>query len=127
MLITMAKNILIVDDDPTVSSIFEFILQQVGYSALSATNGEDCLKIVEKTPSLNLVFLDAKMPGLSGIETLKRLQKSTPNLRVIMMSNYTESSKLEDVYDLGAFGIIYKPFDVEEVLTIIKRIFKIQV
>lgn len=123
----MTKTILIVDDDPTVSSIFEFILSQVGYKALSAKNGEECLKIVKQDPQIDLVFLDAKMPGISGIDTLKTLQKTNPYLRVIIMNNYTESSQLEDVYDLGAFGIIYKPFDVEEVLTIIKRIFKIEV
>lgn len=119
------KTILVVDDDQSINSIFEFILQQAGYKTLTATSGEECLDFFRNGQQIDLVFLDLKMPGLSGIETFRELQKIIPTQLVIMMTGYSVDDLLKEAFELGAYGVIYKPFDVEEVLSVIEKIFRL--
>ncbi|NDC82504.1 response regulator [bacterium] len=121
----MTKTILVVDDDQSINSIFEFVLQQAGYFTITTTSGQECIDLVKSNQSIDLVFLDLKMPGLSGIETFKEIQKLRPLLLVVMMTGYSVDDLLREAFDLGAYGVIYKPFDVEEVLSVIEKIFRI--
>ncbi len=120
----MKKTILVVDDDPSITSIFEFILQQAGYNTITASSGDSCLEILRKKKPIDLIFLDVKMDGLSGIETLKEVLKIDATSLVIMMTGYSVDKMLQEALDLGAYGVIYKPFDVEEVLSTLSQIFQ---
>ena len=113
------------DDDPSILSIFEFILQQAGYDTTAVDSGKACLDVIKSGKKMHLVFLDIKMPDMSGIETFKQIQGLVPNQLVVMMTGYTVDNLLKEAYDLGAYGVIYKPFDVEEVLSVIENIFKL--
>ncbi|MBT5954238.1 response regulator [bacterium] len=121
----MSKNILVVDDDESISSIFEFILQQAGFTVITAKTGNDCLSVLSQNEKIDLIFLDVKMPGISGLDTLREILKSNPNMLVIMMTGFSINEVLKTAYEKGAYGIIYKPFDIEEVLNIINKIFEI--
>lgn len=121
----MDKTILVVDDDQSILSIFEFILQQAGYTTISVSSGEECIKIVESDQKIDLVFLDVKMPGLSGIDTFRKIQVIRPFLLVVMMTGYSVDELLKEAFSLGAYGVIYKPFDIEEVISVIDKIFKL--
>jgi two-component system nitrogen regulation response regulator GlnG len=121
----MSKTILVVDDDQSINSIFEFILQQAGYHTITTTSGQECIDIIRSGQEVDLVFLDLKMPGLSGIDTFKEIQKVRPMLLVIMMTGYSVDELLREAFELGAYGVIYKPFDVEEVLSVIEKIFRL--
>ncbi|MFC1753337.1 response regulator [Thermoproteota archaeon] len=121
----MTKTILVVDDDPSINSIFEFILQQAGYKTITTTSGDECVKMLKSGVVVDLVFLDLKMPHMSGIETFREIQKLRPMLLVIMMTGYSVDELLKEAFELGAYGVIYKPFDVEEVLSVIEKIFKL--
>ncbi len=120
-----SKTILVVDDEKSILSIFEFILQQAGYEALIANSGEECLDILASGKKIHLIFLDIKMSKMTGIETFKKIQALCPNQLVMMMTGFGVDSLLKDAYELGAYGVIYKPFDVEEVLSTIDTIFKL--
>ncbi len=121
----MNKTILVVDDDQSINSIFEFILQQAGYHTITTTSGAECIDIIKSGQAVDLVFLDLKMPGLSGIDTFKEIQKIRPMMLVIMMTGYSIDELLREAFELGAYGVIYKPFDVEEVLSVIDKIFRL--
>lgn len=121
----MTKTILVVDDDQSINSIFEFVLQQAGYLTITTTSGQECIDIIESDQTVDLVFLDLKMPGISGIDTFKEIQKLRPMLLVIMMTGYSVDDLLREAFELGAYGVIYKPFDVEEVLSVIEKIFRL--
>jgi DNA-binding NtrC family response regulator len=119
------KNVLVVDDDQSILSIFEFILKETGYNTITASSGQDCLDILKKGPKIDLVFLDVKMPGITGIDVFKQIQKTDPKLLVVMMTGYSEDELIKEVFELGAYGIIYKPFDMEEILSVVEKIFNI--
>ncbi|NBV41402.1 response regulator [bacterium] len=121
----MSKTILVVDDDQSINSIFEFILQQAGYNTITTTSGQECIDIIRSGQEIDLVFLDLKMPGISGIDTFKEIQKMRPMLLVIMMTGYSVDELLKEAFEMGAYGVIYKPFDVEEVLSVIEKIFRL--
>ncbi len=121
----MDKTILVVDDDQSIVSIFEFILQQAGYNTITASSGYECIDIIKSDRKIDLVFLDVKMPGLSGIDTFKEIQKLRPFLLVVMMTGYSVDELLKEAFELGAYGVIYKPFDIEEVISVIDKIFKL--
>lgn len=118
----VSRTILVVDDDPSITSIFEFILQQAGYNTITTSSGYECVEVIRSTQPVDIVFLDLKMPGLSGIETYKEIQKARPHVLVVLMTGFTVDDFLKEAFELGAYGVIYKPFDVEEVLSIISKI-----
>ena len=124
-LLTMPKTILVVDDDQSINSIFEFILQQAGYNTITTSSGYGCIETFKSGKHIDLVFLDLKMPGLSGIDTYKEIKAIKPSQLVIMMTGYSVDELLKEAFELGAYGVIYKPFDVEEVLSVIEKIFRL--
>ncbi len=121
----MAKKILVIDDDQSILSIFEYILQEAGYQTETASDGYEALEKVKQHADIDLVFTDVKMPGLSGIDTFKEIQKIRPRMLVVMMTGYSVDELLKEAFELGAYGVIYKPFDMEEVLSIIEKIFNL--
>ena len=121
----MSKKILVVDDDQSILSIFEYILQEAGYQTDTATDGYEAIEKAKTLDDIDLMFMDVKMPGLSGIEAFKEIQKIKPRLLVVMMTGYSVDELLKEAFELGAYGVIYKPFDMEEVLSIIEKIFNL--
>ncbi|MBT3261326.1 response regulator [bacterium] len=115
------KTILIVDDDKSVISIFDFVLKGTGYQTITAQNGLECLDILQ-SKAVDLIFLDVKMPGMTGIDIFKEIQKKHPSQLVVLMTGYSEDELVKEAFTLGAYGIIYKPFDMEEVLSVIDKI-----
>ena len=121
----MTHKILVVDDDQSILSIFEYILQEAGYVTETASDGFEAIEKIKNIADIDLLFMDVKMPGMSGIETFKEIQKIKPRLLVVMMTGYSVDELLKEAFELGAYGVIYKPFDMEEVLSIIDKIFKL--
>ncbi|MGB5106895.1 MAG: sigma-54 dependent transcriptional regulator [Candidatus Zixiibacteriota bacterium] len=106
-------KLLIIDDDPKVSWILREGLQS-GYDIITASDGIEGIQIAskEKPP---LILLDIKMPGMSGLEVLKKLKKAELPSDVIMLSGQGETETVVEAVQLGAFFFINKPFDVREV------------
>ena len=113
-----------VDDDQSINSIFEFILNQAGYTTITTNSGEECLEVL-KTKKNKFDFPRCENESASGIETFKKIKKLDPLQLVIMMTGYSVDELLKEAFELGAYGVIYKPFDVEEVLSIIEKRFKL--
>ncbi len=113
-------TILIIDDDDQLRESFRKLLTEEGYCCISAASGEEGVGIVEnKTP--DLVVLDMRLPGINGFETFKRIHKIEPKLPVIMMTAYGTTETAIEATKMGAFDYILKPFEVPEILKIIKQ------
>ncbi len=106
-------KILVIDDDPKVSWILSEALSEK-YEFVSARDGIEGLQLVT-TEKPVLILLDIKMPGMSGLEVLEKLNKIEDRPEVIMISGHGETNYVVDSIRLGAAEFVNKPFDVQEV------------
>lgn len=99
------KRILIVDDDPLISRMYENKMQLDGHEAEVAVNGEEAITAVRKNKP-DLILLDVMMPKLNGVETLKILkgEETTKNIPVIILTNLGD--KPEDIDKAKALGAL---------------------
>ena len=119
----MAANIkgriLVIDDEPQVGMIFTKVLQSAGYDVSAAESGEEGLKKLEPVP--DVVFLDIKLPGMNGIETLRRIRKQAPNLPVVMMTAYQTVDTAVESMRMGACDYLIKPLDNNRIKDVVKH------
>ena len=111
-------HVLIVDDEPSISTTLEGILTDEGYDVSMAENGTQALELV-KSNSPDIILLDIWMPGLDGIEVLKAIKEFQSDLEVIIMSGHGSIDTAVRATKLGAFDFIEKPLSLENVLTTI--------
>jgi len=116
------KTILVVDDDKNTRRLIEDILCKTGlYDVVQATNGESCLRKL-KEMKLDLIMLDLQMPGIDGIETLKRLNQMERHLPVIIMTAHGSIDKAVASMKLGAHDFLTKPFPGERLKVTVKNV-----
>ncbi|MCD6298991.1 MAG: sigma-54-dependent Fis family transcriptional regulator, partial [Thermoplasmata archaeon] len=107
----MTEKIMFVDDDPSILDAAKTAIESYGYDVITAKSGMECLAKLEEA---DLVFLDIKMPGMNGIDVLKKIKKRNSSLPVIMITAYATVDTAKEAMKHGAFDYIRKPFDVEE-------------
>ncbi|MBD1401440.1 sigma-54-dependent Fis family transcriptional regulator [Pelobacter sp. M08fum] len=120
----MMKHILIVDDEESIRQSLEGILKDEGFKTTFAANGEQCLQIIN-VEDPDLILLDIWMPGIDGLETLKRIKQTRPHQLVVMMSGHGTIETAIKATRLGAFDFIEKPLSLEKVLLSIENALKI--
>ncbi len=116
--LSIDKTVLIVDDDETIRDYFERALKE--YKVLKASSGEEALEIIQKE-RIDLVLLDIRMPGIDGIETLKRIREINKHIQVIMLSAYGTLETNLEAARLGAYTSIAKPFDLNDMKSVIQN------
>jgi nitrogen regulation protein NR(I) len=113
-------TILIIDDDDQLRKSFNKLLAEEGYDSKCAASGEAGLKIIqEEIP--DLVILDMRLPGLNGFETFKVIHEMEPKLPVIIMTAFGTTETAIEATKMGAFDYVLKPFDIPEMLVVIKQ------
>jgi PAS domain S-box-containing protein len=105
-------RILVVDDDPEVREVTFLMLQEVGYDVVGVDSGQAALDCLDRGDAYDLMIVDIAMPGLNGIETVRRAREKRPNLRVLYASGYAEAT--HDDGQTGADHRIKKPFRLVE-------------
>lgn len=116
---TKRANILVLDDDLGPRESLKFILKP-HYNVYAAENGEQAIKILHQVP-IDLVTVDLKMPGLSGTKVLEKIKRHDPEIEAIIITGFGSMETAVDGLRLGAFDYITKPFDVDQILTLIRR------
>ncbi len=114
-------NILIVDDEPLIRRSLSEFLSLEGYTAGSTSNGVQALELL-KTYAADIVISDIKMPEMDGVELLRNIKKSHPNIQVILVTGYASIKSAVDAMKEGAYDYIIKPIIDNEIKIIIERI-----
>jgi len=114
------NSIIIIDDDDQLRNSFIKLLSEEGYMAFGAASGEAGINIVKKEIP-DLVILDMRLPGMNGLETFRAIHKIEPKLPVIIMTAFGSTENAIEATKLGAFDYILKPFDIPDMLTLVKQ------
>ncbi|MCX7722572.1 MAG: hybrid sensor histidine kinase/response regulator [Verrucomicrobiae bacterium] len=114
------RKILVIDDEEVVLDSCTQVLSSPNCTVLTAGNGEQGLRLVDEA-NPDLVFLDLKMPGLSGMDVLERIRAKYPLMVVIVITGYATVSSAVEAMKKGAFDFLPKPFSPEELRLITKR------
>ena len=105
-------KVLVVDDEPEVRQVLHEFLASRGYDVVQAGSGAEALALLAREP-LDLILLDVNMPGMDGVETLKRITALESPVPVIMVTANSDIGLTSKLLALGAADYIPKPFDLE--------------
>lgn len=119
---TSRANILIVDDEIGPRESLRMILKP-NYNVFTAENGNAAVQMIKKI-EIEVATLDLRMPGISGIETLKEIRTLDPNVMVIIITGYGTLKSAIEAIRYGAFDYIPKPFNVPEISCVIEKAIK---
>jgi len=114
-------RILIVDDEEVLRDVLETLLRREGFDVLLAASGEEALSILDGEEEVDLVILDIMLPGISGIDTLRSIRVSSPELPVIVITAYSSIDGAIEAMKHGAYHYIPKPFKNEEVILTVNK------
>lgn len=116
----MPDSILIVDDERGIRETLCAVLEDEGFVAEAVASGEECLKAVERR-AYRCVLLDVWLPGIDGLETLKRLRETNVESAVVMISGHGNIETAVEATKLGAFNFIEKPLSIEKTLLTVRN------
>ena len=105
----MTERILIIDDEEHIRRMMRLTLEAAGYKVGEAADGSEGVKLYADGSSWDLVVLDQRMPGIDGLETLRRLKASNSGARVVMATAYASIELAVDAMKLGAADFVRKP------------------
>jgi len=114
------ENILVIDDEKSLIELLAVIFKKEGYGVMQAMSGEKALDILEKG-GIDFVITDIRMPGLDGMEVLRRVKASYPDVPVVMITAYGTVQQAVEALKAGALDYVVKPFDVDELRIIVAR------
>ena len=106
-------KVLVVDDEKDFVEMFSLRLEEIGEKVTSVNSGQECLEMLEKV-AIDVVILDIKMPGMDGIETLRKIKKNFPLVEVIMLTGHGTVETAVEGMKLGASDYLLKPADFDE-------------
>jgi two-component system response regulator AtoC len=119
------KHIMVADDDPAIVALLTDFLEGEGFTISEARTGREVLaRLAAAKP--DLLLMDVRLPDASGLEILQKIQDQSLAVPVLIMTAFGTSSMAIKAIQLGAFDYITKPFDLEEVLHTINRLFEYQ-
>ena len=107
------STVLIVDDERTLARAVKAFLAEAGYEAEVAGDAEQALRMLE-TLRPDVVFCDVRLPGMNGIDLLKRIREFDAGIPVVMMTSSREEGDLIASYELGVNSYVVKPVDFDE-------------
>lgn len=117
------KRILVVDDEENARIGLSKLLEREGFEVESVANGYEALNYLNQR-KVNVIVTDINMPEMNGITFLKELNKSFPDSNVIMITAYGGVESYIEAMNLGAYEYINKPIKIEELKSILRKIFK---
>jgi len=116
----MKPKILVVDDEASHRQMLKAVLSAEGYEIREAADGEDAVRSVEEKFH-DLILMDIRMPGLSGIEALQKIKDISPGIPIIIMTAYASVNTAINALKSGAYDYLTKPLDIEELKILVAK------
>ena len=107
-----SKRVLVADDANFMRMMLKDILTHRGHIVLEARDGQECLGMLQEEP-VEVCLLDINMPGMDGLEVLRRIKSGQPGLKVVMLSALSQESNVRQALQYGADAFVVKPFQPE--------------
>ncbi len=115
-------RILWADDEIDLLKPQLFFLEKKGYDVLTVSNGHDALDVLDEDNSIDIVFLDESMPGLTGLETLARIKVNRPNIPIVMITKNEAENIMEEAIGSQIDDYLIKPVNPNQILLTLKKI-----
>lgn len=113
-------RIIVIDDEPSVLESFKMILKIKDYEVTTFPDGPSALAQIQKD-LYDLAFVDYKLPGMDGLEVLKKIKEIDPNMEVCIVTAYATETSHANAITLGALEYLRKPFLMEEIYELVER------
>ncbi|MBZ0199275.1 MAG: sigma-54 dependent transcriptional regulator [Ignavibacteriaceae bacterium] len=114
-------SVLIIDDEESQVESIKGFLKRRNYNVYTAFNGADGLKIITEN-TIDVVLTDFRMPGLSGLEVLKKVKEINPDIDVVVITAYGSVQDAVDIMKTGAYDYLTKPIDLDDLESLLERI-----
>jgi CheY-like chemotaxis protein len=119
----VSETILLVDDDETALTLGQEMLSKIGYTILTAADGERALEIYhQKQNIIDLIILDLMMPGMGGLKCLEKLVAADPHVKILIASGHPPNRSAQDFLEAGAKGFITKPYGLDRIVRAIQEV-----
>lgn len=115
------SRILIVDDEKNLRLTMTMCLEPLGYEIGTADDGEDALRQLDNQ-EFHLILLDIRLPGMDGLDVLRRVVKQHPDIPIVMVSAHGTVESAVEAMKLGAVDFLQKPFTPQELRTVVKQV-----
>lgn len=112
-------TVLVVDDDPQLQQLFKQFLKKAGFSRIVVGTGSEALSYAEKQ-NFDLVFLDLKLPDISGDELYVKMKELHPDMPIVIITGYPDSDILSKILAIGPVTVIQKPIEFEQLNKTVK-------
>ncbi|MDA0733206.1 MAG: response regulator [Chloroflexi bacterium] len=116
-------RILVVDDDPGMRITLEGIIEDEGFDVVGVADGYRAIEAAQGS-FFDLIFMDIKMPGINGVEAYREIKKVSPHSVVVMMTGFAVEDLVKAALQEGVYGVLYKPFAMEQIIDIIQGVLK---
>ncbi|MBV9392764.1 MAG: response regulator [Verrucomicrobia bacterium] len=119
---TASVSVLVVDDEPELLQYVTYGLEAAGYKVFTAFNGFDALETLTRSPEIQLVFLDFGLPGMTGLELLRWINRSFPQTRAIIATGYDLHFDQEELDAMHVAEVLTKPYTLQQLVTSTRKV-----
>ena len=116
----MTNTVLVVDDEQVLAGAMGDYLGRHGYAVNITSSGEEALKVIDREPP-DIVVLDYRLPRMDGLEVLRRIKESRPEIEVIILTAHGSVEGAVEAMKVGAFDYLSKPLDLEELRLVVNK------
>ncbi|MFA4991773.1 MAG: response regulator [Candidatus Omnitrophota bacterium] len=113
------KKILLVDDEQDFRQLMTFWLESKGYAVMTASDGAEAVELVKKK-EIDIVFMDVRMPGMDGVDAIKKIREFNEYIPIIVISAHVDDPKAKEAVAYGISGIFCKHKDFQEGLSLLE-------
>jgi CheY-like chemotaxis protein len=116
------ERVLLVEDEPELLELAANLFRSIGYDVLTANNGADAARILDRESDIDILFSDVVMPRMSGVELARWAREHHPDVRIVLTSGYPALALVEENGDIGRYPFLHKPYRLSELAKVLRKV-----